>query len=463
MKYLNTIAQRISLFFTILLFYSCPIAQAQWVYLGDPEISGLGTATMDVWQGVPYVAYNDEAAQGKGTVMKYDGTNWVSVGIPGFTPDKAYGFSLKMNDSIPYVAFIDYSFAVGNEKGKLTVMKYESGAWTFVGTPGFSPGIVRRIALAIGGGIPYVAFWNYGQAWIMRFDGAGWTQVGPVIETYARDLSLAIHSETPYVAYQQGNGYHSIVKKFDGTDWVDIGDTGFDGHSYSTMSFAMSGSGTPYLTHDNVSPGEYGGIIKFDGNAWVNIEAPNIIQEILQYRPIALDGEIPYVVFQYPYLGLTVMRYKNGAWEMVGATITVAGPSEEFLPDFVNILLENGVPYLGFQHELSTGGGPATVMKYLEASSSNDLPAQKKTGFRLYPNPSHGGEITFYLENAVSDDALLQVFNLNGKQFFEQKIALEAGKSAYSVRLPDLPTGVYLTKLTTSGNQMTSRKLVIMH
>lgn len=82
--------------------------------------------------------------------------------------------------------------------------------------------------------------------------------------------------------------------------------------------------------------------------------------------------------------------------------------------------------------------------------------------FRLYPNPSNSGEVTFFLENTETCDALLQVFDLDGKQIFKQNISLETRKSVYSIRLPDLRAGVYLANLTTSGNQIASNKLVIM-
>lgn len=463
MKNLEVVEQQISLYFSILFLFSCPIAHAQWTFIGNPEFSGQSMVTsvsMDVWQGIPYMAYRDHAIQNKGTVMKYDGTNWVPLGAPGFTPGAASGFSLKMNDSIPYVAFID-TFTVNNEMGKLTVMKYESEAWSYVGTPGFSPGIVRsKPALAIDGGIPYVAFREYGRVLVMLFDGSNWVQVGPEIATYARDLSLAVYNGIPYIAYQNASIYYSIVKKFDGTNWVNVGDTGFDGHAYSTMNFALSEGGTPYLCHSNPYTNGYGGILKFDGNVWVNIEAPNVNPTQTDYRPIAFDGEIPYVVFQYPYPGLTVMRYKNAALEMVGSVVTVADVSAfESSPDYVNIVIENGVPYLGFQHDAFGGG--ATAMKYTEPSSSTDLYSEK-TGFRLYPNPSHGGEITFFLESKETCEAFFQVFDLQGKRITEQNLALVAGKGAYLVYLPDLPAGVYITKVTTPGYQIASDKLIIL-
>jgi len=54
--------------------------------------------------------------------MKFDGTNWLNVGNPGFSADAAQFTSLAFNPSgEPYVAYTDFGSA-----WKVTVMKYDS-------------------------------------------------------------------------------------------------------------------------------------------------------------------------------------------------------------------------------------------------------------------------------------------------------------------------------------------------
>ena len=88
------------------------------------------------------------------TVMKFNGTNWVNVGSPGFSAGYASYTSLAIYDGMPYVAYQD-----GGNSSKATVMKFDGANWVNVGSPGFSAGGASYISLAIDdSGMPYVAY-----------------------------------------------------------------------------------------------------------------------------------------------------------------------------------------------------------------------------------------------------------------------------------------------------------------
>src|SRR4051794_15548432 len=60
-----------------------------WTLRGAPAFSS-GTATepaiaIDPATGYPWVYFSDVSVGGRGTVMKFDGSAWVLVGIKGFT------------------------------------------------------------------------------------------------------------------------------------------------------------------------------------------------------------------------------------------------------------------------------------------------------------------------------------------------------------------------------------------
>ena len=111
--------------------------------------------------------------------MKFDGTNWVNVGLAGFSSGGAAGTSLAFSPSgEPYVAYKDE----GNS-GNASVMKFDGSNWTHVGNAGFSAGSGGDyISLAFSpSGQPYVAFTdsaNYYKANAMKFDGNNWVNVG---------------------------------------------------------------------------------------------------------------------------------------------------------------------------------------------------------------------------------------------------------------------------------------------
>ena len=66
--------------------------------------------------GVPYVAYRGDYF--KITVMRFDGTNWTSVGNPGFA-EGTYLSIVINKDGVPYVVYSNK-----NDGDKVTVMKY---------------------------------------------------------------------------------------------------------------------------------------------------------------------------------------------------------------------------------------------------------------------------------------------------------------------------------------------------
>jgi hypothetical protein len=109
--------------------------------------------------GQPYVAYRDEEQNSKATVMKFDGTNWVGVGIAQFSAAPIWYVSLAFSPSgQPYVAYSDE----GNSF-KATVMMFDGTAWQNVGSPGFSAGEAFYTSIAFSQlGQPYVVYTDYG-------------------------------------------------------------------------------------------------------------------------------------------------------------------------------------------------------------------------------------------------------------------------------------------------------------
>jgi hypothetical protein len=82
----------------------------------------------------PYISYQDLSISQKAVVRKFNGSNWVDVGNPGFSPGFADDMILAMdNTGVPYVAFRD---AVNGFK--TTVMKFDDTSWVLVGMAGFN-------------------------------------------------------------------------------------------------------------------------------------------------------------------------------------------------------------------------------------------------------------------------------------------------------------------------------------
>src|SRR5579871_2155243 len=79
---------------------------------------------------------------------------WTNVGSADFSGKYAGSTSVAFdNAGTPYVAF-----AVGNQAGKATVMKFTDGSWLVVGNAGFSSGAATGLSIAISHNVPIVSY-----------------------------------------------------------------------------------------------------------------------------------------------------------------------------------------------------------------------------------------------------------------------------------------------------------------
>jgi hypothetical protein len=323
------------------------------------------------------VAYLDHGNATKATVMKFDGNNWVTVGMAGFSAGEAASTSLLLDSSnVPYVAYTDR----GNGS-KATVMKFNGISWVPVGTAGFSAGGVAYTSLALdGSNTPYVAYMDYGnssKATVMKFNGSNWVIVGMAGFSIgqATYISLALdNSNTPYLAYQDGgNSNKATVMKFNGSSWVTIGTAGFSGGGATFTSLALDSNNTPYVAYADVGNGNKATVMKFDGSNWVIVGTAGFSAGTADYNiTLAFDsGNTPYVA--YRDVGnsgkATVMKFDGSSWGAVGT----AGFSAD-RADYTSFALDSSnTPYVAYQDMLGNSQR-ATVMKFV--SPSYDLTLQ---------------------------------------------------------------------------------------
>ena len=356
-------------------------SQAQWAPVGTAGISPGGLSN---WQhlvfdaaNTPYVAFNDEGLpSGQGTVMKYNGTSWVTLGNAGFTPGIAHhsSFALGSGDTAYF------SFADGNNVSKAAAMMYNGTSWSNIGSS-LSVGECQYSALRrTSTGQVYLAFIDNGvssgSVTVKTYTGGtSWATVGPNATvsggscTYA---SLALDShDTVYVAYQDGaNSGKVTVKKYNGSNWVNVGSAFLsqpNGSAYD-ICLAFDHNDVPYVAYWNPYPsGPKASVQKFDGTNWVDVGLPSFTTGITQFTTIAFDGiNTPYITFQDAMTGqkATVMKYDGTTWTNVGTAGFSAGVTA-----FNSIAIDgNGNPYVAYYD----GGNSqkTTVMTYTVCNAS---------------------------------------------------------------------------------------------
>jgi len=208
----------------------------------------------------------------KAVVKEFNGTSWVNVGIPGFSSGEANWINLAFNpvNWQPYVVFSEYS-SVYN--GRATVMKFNGSAWVLVGIEGFSPGETVFTTIAFNtSGEPYVAFGDAAhmeKASVMKFNGASWINVGnPGFSPSTVWFTIIAFSPLdglPYVAYIDGMNEGNVsLMKFNGTSWAYVGNGDFYLGAGGTLDFGFSPSGIPYVSFQDAGYSGKATVMKYD-------------------------------------------------------------------------------------------------------------------------------------------------------------------------------------------------------
>jgi len=147
-----------------------------WSTVGVTEFTHTWSISVSIaidGNGTPYVASSDIGDNGNASVMKYNGSSWVNVGSADFSPGLSDYTTIAIDPSgMPYVFYSDADTSTVGE-GPATVMKFDGSNWVTVGSRGFSAGNINSTSIAIdSNGTPYVAYQdaaNKNKATVMKY------------------------------------------------------------------------------------------------------------------------------------------------------------------------------------------------------------------------------------------------------------------------------------------------------
>lgn len=375
--------------------YPPAITDTQWRYLGSPGFSDSWTPFVNLACGsnnIPYVTYRDSLTK-RAIVKKYDGSNWVAVG--SFVSDGScalVNLTLDNSDN-PVVVYQDSL----NNNG-LTVKRFNGSSWTTLGAPGFavwyplSPYMTPSIAKD-GANNLYVmsvdTFLNLSgnttfAVSVYKYNGSNWSLLGSpkFAETLDGVINLTVDklTNTPYVVYDIFEGAvgiysgQSSVKKYDGTDWVQVGQprittTAWRGTFYNVIG--IDRLGVPYIAMQDDNGFERESVYKFTGGTWIPVGSPRFSKGHTNYSSIALDtSNNPIVLYRdYSYnRSGSVLKWDNtGSWKYLGERGVI--PSQSF--DIKSLAVNNNnIPMIAFADYRH--GGRISVMVFIDSRIIND-------------------------------------------------------------------------------------------
>jgi hypothetical protein len=250
----------------------------------------------------------------------------------------------------------------------LNAVCLQAQSWETFGVEGFSNGSRNQSLVLDSNNIPYVAFndfANTSKMTVMKFDGVNWVLVGNAgfSASFASYPSLILDSNNiPYVAYRDSENIgKTTVMKFNGSSWVNVGVAGFSSASSVFQSMAIDNNNIPYVVFVTNNNGSYVSVRKFNGTNWENVGVDRFYNNQIAYTNLAFDSNnIPYVVYNDRSNSnkTTVIKFNGTNWENVGNSgFSVSETSFQKLA-----LDSNNTPYVAFKDQ--TNSNKTTVMKF---------------------------------------------------------------------------------------------------
>lgn len=198
--------------------------------------------------------------------------------------------------------------------------------------------------------VPYVAYGARGvdnKMSVAKFEDGAWKQVGsalfsPVINSSHFDFDIAPDG-TPYVAFGDKEATslaNSLsVMKFDGSAWSNVGDQGFFKVQTQYMGFAALNNGLAVSLQNNSKNGEIPqramGIATWNGSAWTTGESSLLpTGQQVAFTKMGDNGKIATLIainrgaVDGVNYGHNIFKYENGTWESLATNFLETGATQ---------------------------------------------------------------------------------------------------------------------------------------
>lgn len=404
-----------------------------------------------------YIAYLDGEYGYRVSVLRDDGggIGYTYLGTPGFSAGKGGYLSTAVHNNQLYVAYRDE----GNGN-RLSVMRFNGTAWVSVGTPGFTPGAVEYTSMVFIGSTPFVAYKdaaNGNKASVVGFNGSTWGYIGDAgfSATAVDPIEIGTDGSSLYVVYGDfANTNKATVKQFNGSNWVTVGTEGFSSGAVYSTQIAFDGP-VPYVAFTNASLGNKANVMTFNGSNWVNVGSPGLSDGSTSQMDLAIYDHVPYIGygdvancgFQGQGRRATVKKFDGTEWVYVGNSCFNDSAINAFA-NFYELVFHNGAAYATTSDLCS---GLVTKINLHTLSEELSVNENEWDAVTVAPNPVSD---RIHIENLPSGKYDYHLTDLTGKTICEGTL-----DTPNEISLPAMSSGIYLLRLGDSSGSFHSLKI----
>ncbi len=288
--------------------YMLNVFNGFWSHFKSPFTSSSNLPGFEVRvdsSGSVYLMCFDEMDANKLKLAKFDGNSWVLVGGTPLseTADGAIRLELDPDDK-PVVYY--------GESGQAVVKKFDGTSWVAIPSTDIEPSGFLKIDSA---GNIFIAYGTSGnQTIVKKYTGSFWEEVG--LTGFANGpTTFCLQNDLPVVASGQ------TIRKFDGTGWATLP---FLSNYYSSMRLSVDANNSlyaSYTTTELISKR----IQKLNGSSWTTVKNQ------VSYGPLSIgfDGGTLYELFtktdNYPL----VMKQAGNNWFYLGHQSNMLGTNHD--------------------------------------------------------------------------------------------------------------------------------------
>ena len=327
-----------------------PDFTADLMLVFEPTVSGIRKADLTVYSSDPaYTGTVTFNLIGEAACMPADSIS------PATTDMLCSGSGEEVTLTYPLSANETYCWGTFDE-------------WSRIGVEDnfLAPGLGTRKLSFDNNNLPVLAAIVANNVNVLKYENDAWSHLGManIAPTTIQNIDVEIDaSNTVYVSYVN-TPRKASVKKYDGTDWISVGDDGFSDAQIDELSMSIQG-GQPVVAYSDKSLFNRATVKRFNGTSWESVGDNGFTLASAIYPDVEVYNDEIYVAFMdgsTANSGASLYKFNGTSWEAIGQK----GFSDDAVISSIDLMFDdNGMPYVAFG-ETSVDGyqGRFSVMKF---------------------------------------------------------------------------------------------------